>query len=116
MADEVSNLLAGELNEPRTGSLFSFTNSCSRPGRRTLPLESNPVHRHIPFVAHAAEIQVPDDLAALRLPRGVDRRLHVLLDKQDEGIPLTEDERAEAEGLVELSEMLSLLKLRSRRS
>jgi hypothetical protein len=47
------------------------------------------------------------------LPEGVDRRLHSLLDKQDQGESLTEDERAEAEGLVELSEFLTLLRLRA---
>jgi hypothetical protein len=49
----------------------------------------------------------------VELPEGVDRRLQSLLDKQDRGEPLTEDERAEAEGLVELNDLLSLLKLRA---
>jgi hypothetical protein len=38
-----------------------------------------------------------------------------LLDKQDEGIELTAEERSEAEGLVTLAERLALLKLRARR-
>jgi hypothetical protein len=38
-----------------------------------------------------------------------------LLDKQDEGLVMTENERSEAEGLVTLSETLSLLRLRARR-
>lgn len=50
----------------------------------------------------------------LTLPEGVDRRLHALLDKQDRGEALTDDERAEAEGLVDLADLLSLLKLRAR--
>jgi hypothetical protein len=43
----------------------------------------------------------------------IDRRLQVLLDKQDRGQPLTEDEGLEAEGLVELADLLSLLRLRA---
>jgi hypothetical protein len=43
----------------------------------------------------------------------VQQRLSQLLDRQDQGFPLTAAERLEAEGLVDLSEMLSLLKLRS---
>ncbi len=48
------------------------------------------------------------------LPEGVDRRLQWLLDKQDRGEALTDDERAEAEGLVELVDLLTLRKLRAR--
>lgn len=59
------------------------------------------------------EIEVPADLARLQLPEGVDRRLHALLDKQDGGTPLSPDEQAEAEGLVELADLLTLLRLRS---
>lgn len=40
-------------------------------------------------------------------------RLDFLLDRQDRGETLTLAERQEAEGLVELSEFLSLLRLRS---
>jgi hypothetical protein len=57
-------------------------------------------------------LEVPEDLARLQLPEGVDRRLHALLDKQDGGTPLTPDEQAEAEGLVELADLLTLLRLR----
>ena len=53
-------------------------------------------------------------LIRLELPEGVDRRLGSLLDKQDRGEELTEDERAEAEGLVELADLLSLIKIRAR--
>jgi hypothetical protein len=58
------------------------------------------------------EIEVPEELARLHLPEGVDRRLHALLDKQDGGTPLTPDEQAEAEGLVDLADLLTLLRLR----
>lgn len=62
------------------------------------------------------EIEVPEDLARLHLPEGVDRRLQALLDKQDGGTPLTPDEQAEAEGLVDLADLLTLLRLRASRS
>lgn len=66
-------------------------------------------------MSQVIEIELPDEMASLELPRGLDRRLQMLLTKQDEGIVLSDDERLEAEGLVDLSEMLSLLKLRSSR-
>jgi hypothetical protein len=59
------------------------------------------------------EIELPADLAKLQLPEGLDRRLQLLLDKQNEGTPLTPDEQAEAEGLVDLADLLTLLRLRS---
>ena len=62
------------------------------------------------------EINLPDDLPFLRLPDAVAARLQSLLDSQDSGKPLTADERAEAEGLVNLAEFLTLLKLRSERA
>jgi hypothetical protein len=62
------------------------------------------------------QVEVPEDLARLSLPEGVDRRLHALLDKQDLGEPLTEDERVEAEGLADLADLLSLLRLRAARA
>jgi hypothetical protein len=58
---------------------------------------------------------IPDDLARLRLPDGVQQRLTELLDKQDEGLALTDAEQHEAEGLVNLAEFLSLLRTRSER-
>lgn len=62
------------------------------------------------------EIEVPEDLARLHLPEGVDRRLQALLDKQDGGTPLTPDEQAEAEGLVDLADLLTLLRQRIAKS
>ncbi len=60
-------------------------------------------------------IEVPVELTQFQLPEAVQARLHLLLDRQDEGQELTQAERQEAEGLVELSEFLSLLRLRSTR-
>lgn len=59
---------------------------------------------------------MPDGLARLRLPEGVQKRLTTLLDKQDGGQLLTDSEQREAEGLVNLSEFLSLLRLRAERA
>jgi hypothetical protein len=61
------------------------------------------------------EVEMPGDLAKFRLPKGVAKRLQALLDKQEDGKPLTAAEKREAEGLVDLADLLSLLKLRSQR-
>lgn len=61
------------------------------------------------------ELEVPTDLDRLRLPQGVNDRLQELLDRQDQGEALTAAERTEAEGLVDLSELLALLRLRTQR-
>ena len=58
-------------------------------------------------------LAAPGNLGKFRLPAGVKRRLNELLERQDRGTPLTAAERCEAEGLVELAEMLSLLKLQA---
>ena len=62
------------------------------------------------------EIQMPSDLDQFKLPPGVDERLQDLLDRQDRGEPLTPSERREAEGLIDLAEVLSLLKMRAQRT
>jgi hypothetical protein len=61
------------------------------------------------------KIELPDDLARFRLPEGVQARLATLLDKQDGGQPLTDSEQREAVGLVDLADLLSLLRLRAER-
>jgi hypothetical protein len=61
------------------------------------------------------EVDLPADLARFRLPAAVAARLRDLLDRQDSGQPLTQQEREEAEGLVNLSELLTLLRLRVER-
>jgi hypothetical protein len=61
------------------------------------------------------EVDLPADLARFRLPLAVAARLQSLLDRQDAGQPLTAQERAEAEGLVTLTEFLTLLRLRAER-
>ncbi len=62
------------------------------------------------------DIDLPGDLARFRLPRAVAARLQTLLDRQDSGNPLTPLERDEAEGLVNLAELLTLLRLRAERT
>lgn len=59
------------------------------------------------------EIDIPADLTRFRLPDEVQERLHVLLDRLDNGQLLTDAERREAEGLVDLADLLSLLRLRA---
>lgn len=61
------------------------------------------------------ELDVPDDLAAFRLPDNVQLRLQELLDRQDQSKMLTPAEQCEAEGLVELADLLSLLRLGAER-
>jgi hypothetical protein len=66
-------------------------------------------------MAHTAciEFPIPAGIRGFKLPRGVQGRLEALLNKQDGGKTLSAAERREAEGLVELAEFLSLLKLRA---
>ena len=61
----------------------------------------------------AIELELPGDLARFRLPPAVNARLQSLLDRQDSGIPLDRHERQEAEGLVELADLLTILRLRA---
>jgi hypothetical protein len=61
----------------------------------------------------AETIEIPIELAHFQLPEAVQEHLQFLLDRQEAGEVLTQAERREAEGLVELVEFLSLLYLRS---
>ena len=61
-------------------------------------------------------IEIPVELAHFQLPQAVQERLQLLLDRQDAGGMLTDTERREAEGLVELAEFFSLLHLRAIRT
>lgn len=61
------------------------------------------------------EVDVPDSLGGLRLPFGVDQRLQALRDRQTKRGKLSHDEQLEAEGLADLAELLSVLRLRSQR-
>lgn len=59
------------------------------------------------------QLVIESELVQFELPATVEKRLQTLLDRQDMGEDLTAAERKEAEGLVELAEFLSLLKLKS---
>jgi hypothetical protein len=59
------------------------------------------------------ELEMPGDLKQFRLPKGVNHRLQELLDKQSREGKLSRFERQEAECLVNLAEMLTLLRLRA---
>ena len=61
------------------------------------------------------EIEMPSALTQFKLPPGVNERLQSLLDRQDRAEALTEEERQEAQGLVDLAEFLSLLSMRAQR-
>jgi hypothetical protein len=61
------------------------------------------------------DVNLPADLERLRLPRAVGARLQELLDRQDAGETLATQEREEAEGLVNLADLLTLLRLRAER-
>ena len=60
-------------------------------------------------------IEIPIELTRFELPQAVQARLQCLLDRQDAGDTLSQAERQEAEGLIDLAEFLSLLRLRATR-
>lgn len=62
------------------------------------------------------KLDVPGDWRKFRLPPALDARLQELLDRQDDEGKLSRNERSEAKALVELAEMLSLMKLRAERA
>jgi len=57
------------------------------------------------------EVDLPSDLAQFRIPEAVAARLQALVDRQNSGQTLTSQERDEAEGLVNLADFLTLLRL-----
>lgn len=61
------------------------------------------------------DVDLPSDLEKCRLPAAVQQRLDRLLNQQDAGLVLTDEERREAEGLVDLAEFLTLLRMRAER-
>ncbi|MBN8422598.1 MAG: hypothetical protein J0L73_27040 [Verrucomicrobia bacterium] len=60
------------------------------------------------------DLELPDDLALFKLPAGVNERLTSLLNKQDSGELLTDQEKREAEGLVDLADTLTYLGLKAK--
>lgn len=60
------------------------------------------------------EIELPPKWKHFRMPAALHKRLQDLLDRQDLQGKLSPRERREAEALVDLAEMLSLLKLQAK--
>ena len=60
-----------------------------------------------------APIELVTSVADLRFPRKIDTHLQTLMDRHTEGC-LSESERVELQALVELSEMISLLRVLGR--
>src|SRR5262245_27626318 len=103
----------------RTFRLFSRCRNLIRAGMiqtRRGQVSLHPLRERAMSQMVAIELEMPEDLAKFRLPPSLNARLQSLLDQQDGGQPLTKVERQEAEGLVELAEMLSLLRLRAERA
>lgn len=59
------------------------------------------------------KLEIPRDWKKFRLPAALNNRLRELLDRQDSGHKLSRAERGEAQALVELVDMLTLMKLRA---
>jgi hypothetical protein len=59
------------------------------------------------------ELELPQDWRDFRMPDALKARLTDLLDQQDNGLGISDSERKEAQALTELSDMLSLMKLRA---
>lgn len=66
-------------------------------------------------VTTTIQLDLPAELDRFRLPEAVAVRLQTLLDRQEFGEPLTVAERNEAEGLVNLADLLTLLRMRAER-
>ncbi|HYG76065.1 MAG TPA: hypothetical protein VEK08_13755 [Planctomycetota bacterium] len=62
------------------------------------------------------QLELPSDFKRFHMPPALHARLHELLDRQSRTGRLKISERKEAEALVELSEMLTLLKIRAKKS
>lgn len=60
--------------------------------------------------------EIPEELSGFHFPKALDQRLQDLLDKQDRGKGLTARERQEAEGLVNLAELLTILQFRAQQA
>jgi hypothetical protein len=59
------------------------------------------------------ELDFPKDWKSFRLPPALNERLQELLDRQDSEGKLSRRERREAAALTQLTDMLSLMRLRS---
>jgi len=62
------------------------------------------------------ELELPQDWKQFQMPAALKARLGSLLDEQDRTGKLGKAEREEAQALTELSDFLSLMKLRAERA
>ena len=62
------------------------------------------------------KLELPEDWKQLSFPPALNVRLQHLLDQQDRGDQLSEEERNEAKALCNLVDMFALLKLRAERA
>jgi hypothetical protein len=61
------------------------------------------------------QLDIPEDWRKFRLPPALHARLQELLDRLDYDGKLTRSEHREAQALTELSDMLTLMKLKAER-
>ena len=59
------------------------------------------------------EPELPEDWHSLQLPEALHDRLQDLLDRQDEQGGLSSQERREAEAMVQLVDLLALMRLKA---
>lgn len=62
------------------------------------------------------ELELPQDWKRFQMPAALKTRLSLLLDEQDKTGKLSTAERAEAQALTELVDLLLLMKLRAERA
>jgi hypothetical protein len=100
----MASVIVGVVN----GSVVSGHGSCVLKSRKCFSNTQEALMHRV-----AIELELPGDLARFRLPPALNARLQQLLDRQNSGTALDADERQEAEGLVEVAELLTLLRLRA---
>ena len=59
------------------------------------------------------ELELPEDWQALQLPQALHERLQDLLDRQDEQGGLSSQERRQAAAMVQLVDLLALMRLKA---
>lgn len=69
-----------------------------------------------PMSSVTLQLELPEDWDQFSLPPALNDRLQSLLDQQEQGNPLTESERQEAQALCDLVDMLAILKIRAERA
>lgn len=109
LADKSLNNLVSEVLQASIETDSHVANTYETAGARSVVLRDSEAS------TMSFQLIIEEDVARFELPSAVHQRLQELLDRQDSGQELTVPERREAEGLVELAEFLSLLRLRAKR-